>query len=39
MKIETDEYMSIERREEVRSEARKIRKQYLQARKILINFN
>ena len=29
MKIETEEYMSIERREEVRSEARKIRRQYL----------
>lgn len=29
MKVETEEYMSIERREEVLSEARKIRKQYL----------
>ena len=29
MKVETDEYMDIERRAEIRAEARKLRKQYL----------
>ena len=29
MRIETEEYMTIQRREEVRAEARKLRKQFL----------